>query len=65
MIPTLYMQKYFAILNQMYEGSCEFEKTGFEEYKEILLAIAQYLFRTQSEIQLARANLILSLPDGL
>lgn len=65
LIPTIYLQKNFAIINQLHDGDLEFEDKGLEEYKDVLMAISQYVFRQQSEEDLERIRMLSMLPEGI
>lgn len=65
LIPTIYLQKNMAIINQLHDGTLEFEGDGLEGYKSILIAISQYVFRQQSEEELERVKLLSMLPEGI
>lgn len=64
-IPTIFLQKNIAIINQLHEGSLEFDDNGLEEYKQILIKISQYVFRHQSEDEINRIQLLSMLPEGI
>lgn len=65
MIPTIYLQKNMAIINQLHSGDLEFDNQGLEEYKQILIKISQYVFRHQSEEELERVRQLSVLPEGI
>ena len=65
MIPTIYLQKNMAIINQLHSNNLEFDDQGLEEYKQILIAISQYVFRHQSEEELERVRQLSMLPEGI
>ena len=65
LIPTLFLQKNMAIINQLHNGALEFEDEGLEEYKQILIRISQYVFRHQSEAELRRIQQLSILPEGV
>lgn len=65
LIPTLFLQKNMAIINQLHDGVLEFDDNGLEEYKQILIRISQYVFRHQSEKDLNRIQQLSVLPEGI
>lgn len=65
MIPTIYLQKNIAIINQLHDGILEFDDQGLEEYKQILIKISQYVFRHQSDEELERVRQLSMLPEGI
>ena len=65
LIPTLFLQKNMAIINQLHNRSLEFDDIGLEEYKQILIRISQYVFRHQSEEELNRIQELSMLPEGI
>lgn len=65
LIPTLYLRRLMALINQFAHDRSEFELPALEKYKNILIAISQYVFRQQSDNELERAKDLAELPDGL
>lgn len=65
LIPTLFLQKNMAIINQLHNRSLEFDDIGLEEYKQVLIRISQYVFRHQSEEELNRIQELSMLPEGI
>lgn len=65
LIPTIYLRRYMAMLNNLNKGTSKFEPKAFECYKQILIAISQYVFRQQSDRDIRRAKSLLDLPDGI
>jgi len=55
-IPSIYLKKYMAIMNILYEDTKQYSKKAFEQYKQILLAISPYVLREQSEKEYNRAR---------
>lgn len=65
LIPTVFLQKNMAIINQLHDGYLDFDDKGLEDYKSILIAISQYVFRQQSDAEFGRAAKLMSLPEGI
>lgn len=65
LIPTIFLQKNMAIINQLHDGLLEFDDDGLEEYKQILIRISQYVFRHQTENDLSRIKQLSMLPEGI
>lgn len=65
LLPTIYLRRYMALLNQVHEGKLEFEPVAFEKYKQVLIAVSQYVFRHQSEKEISRVKSLADLPDGI
>lgn len=65
LIPTIFLQKHMAILNQLHDGTLEFNAEGLEEYKRILVIISQYVFRQQTDADLDRIEQLSMLPEGI
>lgn len=65
LIPTLYLRRYMAILNRLVDNNLEFEPEAFRKYKQMLIAISQYVFRHQSEKEIVRIKKIIEIPEGL
>lgn len=65
LIPTIYLQRFMAILNQLQHGELEFEEDAFEKYKQILIIISQYIFRQQSDQDIKRIMILAELPEGI
>ena len=65
LIPTIFLQRIIALLNQLHSGEFEFEPQGFESYKQILIKISQCVLRQQSEEDFNRAKELANLPEGI
>ena len=65
LIPTLFLQKNIAIINQLHDGELEFNSNGLEEYKQILIRVSQYVFRHQTEDEWKRVESLSILPEGI
>lgn len=53
------------MFNQLHAGELEFEETGLEDFKTMIIAISQYAFRHPTDYGIVRAKELLMLPEGL
>ncbi|WP_019878551.1 hypothetical protein [Succinispira mobilis] len=65
LIPTIYIRRYMALINQLQSGEMEMEDKALEDYKKILLCVSQYVFRHQSAREMERVKILAGLPDGI
>ena len=65
LIPSEYLRNIIAMLNSLYDPekwSRTFTKTAFDDYKDIMVRLGQYVFRLPSEEQTERKNRLDELP---
>lgn len=55
--PYLYLKHIMAMLNNMYDGAKFLNEEAFENYKEILLAMAPYVMRDMTDGEISSAKL--------
>lgn len=65
LLPTIYLRRYMALLNQLHEGRIKFETNALTEYKQVLISVSQYVFRHQSEKEIKRVKSLAEIPDGI
>ena len=64
-IPKKYLQKYMAIINNIYSGRYIFSEKAFDIIKTILLKIAPCVFREITEDETKRMAELSGIPEGL
>ena len=65
MIPYEYLKSVFALMNNCRTENVEVSDTAYEQYKNILLAIAPYVTRNMDPDELERESILAQLPEGL
>lgn len=64
-IPTIYLSRFLALLNQFHSGKCRFSDDAFDEYKDVLISLSQLVFRQLTKVQESRVIRISEFPDGV
>ncbi|NFP49669.1 hypothetical protein [Clostridium argentinense] len=64
-IPVEYMRWIMACMNNMREGSIEFEDDAFEKIKKAIMSIGQYVMRDLTDEEVQREDLLNILPEWL
>jgi len=65
LLPTIYLKKYMANLNILYEGRVKFTPQAFLEYKKAIIAISQLVLRDQSAEEYQRVLDLEQIPDWI
>ena len=64
-IPAHYFKHLIATMNTIFSSSDNYSETAFGQYKNIMITLSQFVFRTQSKEELDRVRSLLMLPEGL
>ncbi|MDE6442519.1 MAG: restriction endonuclease [Clostridia bacterium] len=64
-IPSIFIRKEMALLNQLYSGSIKYNKETFEKLKHIILKLSQFALREEDDEQRQRLISLSTLPEWL
>ena len=65
LIPANYVRWHIGIINEMYDGTRQYNRASFEKLKEFTIKLAQLVVRNRSDAQGERLKDLAELPPGI
>lgn len=64
-IPSIFMKKVMAVINQLQTGSVRYSQDAIEKLKQIMLRLSQFALREENEEQKLRVKRLSELPEWI